>query len=1484
MDPDKGSLGSLGKEQKFLEEKVFLARDGSANVGLLETCIVEEGQRQLGANLDGQEPESCDIQQDVQEDIAAEGSVTGRGTYARRLEARVFEPANWDRVKQYLITLGLEHLIESIDALGVDDLEDFEFLYREDLMEAGATKEEAEAILNCTGAAKEGRSDPPPMARSGYHRPSRPATQAFQGPAVAARIVHANDRATRVLDAVPGATGSGAVLGATGSGTVPGATGSGAVPGATGSGAVPGATGSSVVPGATGSGAVPGATGSSVVPGATGLGAAPGATGSSVVPGATGLGAAPGATGSRVAPGATGSGAVSGATGSRAVPGAAGSRAVSGATGGSTVPGADPDWQGLHRHLVGARGLREAESGSSGMPAIPENERSTVTDEAGAQGEAHVERVSVDSWGRALPWAETEASSTLGIPLGKGLQDHRNASVNGQEAKGLIGGSGQQEGAGPEGRVLRIFDQEHEGHVSQTPTPEPLGFRPLPGSSPVREPGPLGFRPETNPPSWKAEASIYSLPLAALVCKSIREERVEGQESKVDIVVEDSPLHTGPGRVRKAEEHLDRVLVELRGLCEQQRQLVLDEADQGFDCSLEAQELNRLVELEDELVQELAEARGEASISKGPPSDRISALRLCSVQADVGGGCEAVIEGQKEGDPPLQTRIVSVEEVLKDVETWWNPMLAEYQALVIEKRVVSPVTAQELARREAAGEEFQIIPAKLIFSLKAFTARRKVRCVACGNYLGEGNYTANQLYAGGLDVVSLRVCLVLMVRKQWSAGVVDIKTAFLNAELEGQDLGAKRVVVRTPGLWRRVGICTEMFWDVHRALYGLQISPAAWSRCRDRTLPSLKLHTCSGVVRLRQFQSDGNIWALVPVDAEDPDDASLRLGLLLVYVDDMMILSTPQIIADVIAELGKTWELSPPELLDDGNIHYRGVEICRGEGGVLVHQGSYTHELLARYPDRGGAEVPALKLPDVAPADRQEQSTVRKAQQIAGELLWLSGLTRPELQFAVGMISRTISVNATEACNMGEQVVKYLRRFPARGLWYGSANMSWGEEGDLSRPMGPNSLVGFCDASFAPSSGRSLQSTLAYYSGGLIAWSATRQGMTTLSTAESELVGITSLFTDLRALEPLAREVHGAPITMQMHSDSQAAIAICSTHSNNWRTRHLRIRASYAREALESGLFTLHHVNGTSMKADIGTKPLPGPRFHQLVTALGMAEQPVARVKRLAVSVSDGSLEEKIRILLACLVVASLLEPVEAQGGGSQGLGDRDWQFLVCLAVVTICCWEVFKFLCFKVGQGCCCVISWVRKKPVQEARSQLGEVATALEGPGTPPEDGASIQYVDDVMVMGPPSSLRRRARRAVREAEEHLDGLAQRRRVAGQPRFQFQTSDWADWPPVLTLSLQPVGQDRWEYRPSQRTVLRWHLDSRVRLFTPENTRPPVALSMFTGRRRTWILDDTPAAPFGRHLHMDNWLDEGSSRAYVHFAWIGCTELEVFQ
>ena len=200
------------------------------------------------------------------------------------------------------------------------------------------------------------------------------------------------------------------------------------------------------------------------------------------------------------------------------------------------------------------------------------------------------------------------------------------------------------------------------------------------------------------------------------------------------------------------------------------------------------------------------------------------------------------------------------------------------------------------------------------------------------------------------------------------------------------------------------------------------------------------------------------------------------------------------------------------------------------------------------------------------------------------------------------------------------------------------------------------------------------------------------------------------------------QEIDGAPLKLQMHSDSQAAIAICNTQSNNWRTRHLRLRAAYVREALESGRYSLHHVSGISMKADIGTKPLPAPRFQQLVAALGMKEPSLTGTEK--VRSLDGSLEEKVKILLTCLVVARLLDPVEAHRSENPALGDRDWQLLLSLIVVTVCCWEVAKLLGSKLWKGCRGVISRFCQ------RNALGSDSTA---------EVRVARYIDDVVVIGP-------------------------------------------------------------------------------------------------------------------------------------------------
>ena len=91
-------------------------------------------------------------------------------------------------------------------------------------------------------------------------------------------------------------------------------------------------------------------------------------------------------------------------------------------------------------------------------------------------------------------------------------------------------------------------------------------------------------------------------------------------------------------------------------------------------------------------------------------------------------------------------------------------------------------------------------------------------------------------------------------------------------------------------------------------------------------------------------------------------------------------------------------------------------------------------------------------------------------------------------------------------------------------------------------------------------------------------------------------------------------------------------------------------------------------------------------------------------------------------------------------------------------------------------------------------------------------------------------------------------------------------------------------MGQDRYEYRRGSRTLLRWHISPRVRLFAPDQTRLPVALSQLTGRRRTYVIDISPDVPEDRRrrVHVDNWRVADGPRAYLGYSWIGCTTLEV--
>ena len=112
--------------------------------------------------------------------------------------------------------------------------------------------------------------------------------------------------------------------------------------------------------------------------------------------------------------------------------------------------------------------------------------------------------------------------------------------------------------------------------------------------------------------------------------------------------------------------------------------------------------------------------------------------------------------------------------------------------------------------------------------------------------------------------------------------------------------------------------------------------------------------------------------------------------------------------------------------------------------------------------------------------------------------------------------------------------------------------------------------------------------------------------MVTLSTAEAELTEVIEGMIAGESIGVIVDELFGAVDRMSW-TDSQSGLSILTTDGGNWRTRHLRLRATFARQAIQQGLWHLGHIHGEHMIADIGTKALASTRFEQLKKKLKMA-------------------------------------------------------------------------------------------------------------------------------------------------------------------------------------------------------------------------------------------------------------------------------------
>ena len=112
---------------------------------------------------------------------------------------------------------------------------------------------------------------------------------------------------------------------------------------------------------------------------------------------------------------------------------------------------------------------------------------------------------------------------------------------------------------------------------------------------------------------------------------------------------------------------------------------------------------------------------------------------------------------------------------------------SEVVALKNIHQAVWAIGPAELERLEQLAV-VSVIPGTCVYTQKPITNRLRARVVGCGNYLegdspvedtAKGMCCSQDLYAGGVDGVSVRLQTSIAAVQQWDNASLDIKTAFL---------------------------------------------------------------------------------------------------------------------------------------------------------------------------------------------------------------------------------------------------------------------------------------------------------------------------------------------------------------------------------------------------------------------------------------------------------------------------------------------------------------------------------------------------------------------------------------------------------------------------------------------------------------------------------------------------------------------------------
>ena len=504
---------------------------------------------------------------------------------------------------------------------------------------------------------------------------------------------------------------------------------------------------------------------------------------------------------------------------------------------------------------------------------------------------------------------------------------------------------------------------------------------------------------------------------------------------------------------------------------------------------------------------------------------------------------------------------VTYQQAIKSVDaSRWREAMDEEMAALEENETFELSTLPE--GRTAVGGRW-------VYQIKPNpngNEKYKARFVAKGySQVPELDY--NETFAPTAKIDTLRILINLAVQNNWVINQMDVKTAFLNAEIDTE------IFVHQPeGYVQLDDQGKPYFLKLKKGLYGLKQSSRLWNS---------KIHKFFISEGFVQSMSDPCLY----IKRTDND-----ILIVLIWVDDIIMISSNE---SKLNDLKKSFK-SEFKMTDLGLLTwFIGMQFIRSESSIEINQTLYVEKILKRFEmsDCHPCKIPIdPSFVNLSTVDSPELSIeeTKLYREIVGSLIYVMTGTRPDLSFVVSKLAQYMSKPLQVHLNAARHVLKYLKGTSHFCLKFSKVDSI--------------NLIGFCDSDWGASEDRKSYSGFCFMlnsSGPLISWKTRKQQTVALSSCEAEYMSITDAIQHGLFLKQLLYDLLNVELSINLGVDNQGAINLAKNPVNHQRSKHIDIKFHFIRDEIQKGIVTLFYVHTNDNISDMFTKPITQRKIKQ---------------------------------------------------------------------------------------------------------------------------------------------------------------------------------------------------------------------------------------------------------------------------------------------